>query len=340
MQISSEQWGNKKTKYTLIISACILIISCIGLLAYWVALDRVTLEVDGHRYQWLTVSSTVGQVLREKNVSLKEGDEIKPALESPVTENLAIQVTRSFPVTVSAAGKTTQVFTISRPVREVLARANITYDADDRIVPGADELVQPNQKIQVVQITTKVENRRLVINPATEYRKDRALERGVEKVIRKAQPGIMERQVKVVYEDGRPVRQIKLMDKVIKPALNGIIAVGVKPLVQTLVTSRGTYRYIELRKMEATAYYPGPESTGKYAAAARTYTGKRAGFGLVAVDRRVIPLGTKLYIEGYGKAEAADIGAAIKGNRIDLCFETYREAIMFGRKKVKVYILE
>jgi 3D (Asp-Asp-Asp) domain-containing protein len=92
--------------------------------------------------------------------------------------------------------------------------------------------------------------------------------------------------------------------------------------------------------MEATAYYPGPESCGIYARNGRTYTGKKAGFGTVAVDKRVIPLGTKLYIEGYGYAEATDIGGAIKGNRIDLCFETYREAEMFGRRKVKVYILE
>ncbi len=339
MQINSGQWGSKRAKY-IIISACILTISCIGLLIYWLALDRVTLEVDGQRYQWLTLSSTVEQTLQEKKVHLKTGDEVKPGLQTPITENLTIQVIRSFPVQISVAGKTTQVYTTSRPVRAVLAMAKVTYDADDRIIPGVDTLVQPNQQIRVIQVTTKIESRRVVINPATEYRKDRALERGVTKVIRKAQPGVLERQVKVVYEDGRPVRQTKLGDKIIKPALNGIIAMGTKPVSRVLITSRGSYRYIELRSMMATAYYPGPESTGKYAAAARTYTGKRAGFGLVAVDPRVIPLGSMLYIEGYGKAEAADIGAAIKGNKIDLCYDTYREASMFGRKNVKVYILE
>lgn len=99
------------------------------------------------------------------------------------------------------------------------------------------------------------------------------------------------------------------------------------------------YSYKEMRLMEATAYYPGPECTGKNAIHGRTYTGKKARYGLVAVDPKVIPLGTKLYIEGYGKAEAADIGGAIKGDKIDLCFTTYQEAKKYGRKRIKVYIL-
>jgi 3D (Asp-Asp-Asp) domain-containing protein len=54
----------------------------------------------------------------------------------------------------------------------------------------------------------------------------------------------------------------------------------------------------------------------------------------------VIKLGTYVYVEGYGFAIAADTGGAIKGNRIDLCFNSRREALNFGRKTVKVHILE
>ncbi len=65
----------------------------------------------------------------------------------------------------------------------------------------------------------------------------------------------------------------------------------------------------------------------------------KAQKGVVAVDTRFIPLGTRLYIPGYGLAVAADRGSAIKGNRIDLCFNTYAEAVRFGRRIVEVYIL-
>jgi len=103
-------------------------------------------------------------------------------------------------------------------------------------------------------------------------------------------------------------------------------------------TPAGWIEYTEILTMEATAYYPGPESTGIWADG-YTSTGLRAGHGVVAVDPEVIPLGTALYIPGYGLAVAADVGSAIKGNRIDLCFDTYEEALFFGRRPVEVYIL-
>ena len=72
----------------------------------------------------------------------------------------------------------------------------------------------------------------------------------------------------------------------------------------------------------------------------RTYSGSLLRKGLVAVDPSVIPLGTRLYIKGYGYAIADDIGSAIKGNRIDLAFDSHREALNFGLQKVTVYVLD
>ena len=90
--------------------------------------------------------------------------------------------------------------------------------------------------------------------------------------------------------------------------------------------------------MHATAYEPGPRSCGRYANGF-TATGVKATKGVAAVDDRVIPMGTRLYIPGYGFAVAADRGSAIKGQRIDLCFDTYSEAMRWGRRKVQVYVL-
>jgi 3D (Asp-Asp-Asp) domain-containing protein len=90
--------------------------------------------------------------------------------------------------------------------------------------------------------------------------------------------------------------------------------------------------------MNASAYYPGPEDTWPYASG-YTSTHLKAGYGVAAVDPKFIRLKTPLYVEGYGYAIAGDVGGAIKGNRIDLCFDTYEQAVQFGRKNVKVYIL-
>lgn len=71
-----------------------------------------------------------------------------------------------------------------------------------------------------------------------------------------------------------------------------------------------------------------------------TRSGVSVSRGIVSVDPKIIPLGTKLYIEGYGYAVAADTGGAIKGNRIDLYMETKKEAFEFGRRDVKVFIID
>lgn len=86
---------------------------------------------------------------------------------------------------------------------------------------------------------------------------------------------------------------------------------------------------------EATSYHGSEPGGGGFS----TATGRPVGPGVVAVDPRVIPLGTKLYVEGYGEAIAADTGGAIKGNRIDVWKPSVAAANQWGRKNVRVWIL-
>ncbi len=87
-------------------------------------------------------------------------------------------------------------------------------------------------------------------------------------------------------------------------------------------------------RMEATAYHP---SDGD--GLGITATGTKAGYGTVAVDPDVIPLGSSVYVPGYGMAVAADTGGAIIGNRIDLCMEEFDECWEFGRRDIDVFVL-
>jgi uncharacterized protein YabE (DUF348 family) len=332
------KWGKRQQVYAgMVFLLCISIL--ISYYAYIMALNKVILDVDGERIAWKTLSANVAGVLREKKIRLNDGDVVRPALAATIKGDTTIEVIRAFPVIIESSGKVCQVNTISQSVRDLLEQAHIKYNPEDKVVPGLDAVVSPHQKIRIIQVTNTIITRREILQPATEYRKDKDLERGVQKTFRIGKPGLAERQIKVIYEDGRETRHVIVAEKILKPAINSIVLVGIKPVIRTLYTSRGSFRYIEMKTMTATAYYPGPESCGKYAVYGETYTGKKAGFGYVAVDPKVIKLGTKLYIEGYGKAEAADIGSAIKGNRIDLCYETFREAAMYGVKKIKVYIL-
>jgi len=118
--------------------------------------------------------------------------------------------------------------------------------------------------------------------------------------------------------------------------LNNVEMVEEEPVRENIVeTSYGAINYSNVMSMEATAYLP-TDGSG----AGITATGIRATYGVVAVDPRVIPLGTKVYIPGYGVALAADTGGAIKGYKIDLCMESYAECMQFGRRNVTVYVLE
>lgn len=90
--------------------------------------------------------------------------------------------------------------------------------------------------------------------------------------------------------------------------------------------------------MVATAYDPCYECNYPYYGAP-SYIGLPLAYGIIAVDPNVIPMGTRLYVEGYGEGIAADQGSAIKGNRIDLCFPTHQQALDYGIKTVKVTIL-
>jgi len=97
-------------------------------------------------------------------------------------------------------------------------------------------------------------------------------------------------------------------------------------------------RYREVLTMSSTAYEPGPRSCGRFASG-NTAAGYEAGYGVVAVDTNVIPMHTRLFIEGYGYAVAGDRGSAIDGNDIDLGFLTVEECMEWGRREVKVYVL-
>lgn len=164
----------------------------------------------------------------------------------------------------------------------------------------------------------------------TEYRFDRDLAPGRTKVGQKGENGKLVRMVQQQIVNGKVVKSTVLWEKTV-PGKNQVILIGKQGQAQT----RGGFVRSQTLTMNASAYSaaePGLDSM--------TASGMRAVRGVVAVDPRVIPLGTKLYVEGYGFAIAGDTGGAIKGNRIDLCFNTVQECYQFGRRKVVVHILK
>ena len=153
----------------------------------------------------------------------------------------------------------------------------------------------------------------------------------------------------VILGDDAPTLPVVLGSEIIQPAF--IASVGSPaqtPLPGALTlpagapvpegyinTERGVFRVTGQFTAHATAYSPEQTNLSQF-----TATGIRFVTGIVAVDPTVIPLGTYIYVPDFGVFLAADTGSAIRGNRIDISFDTVREALQFGRREVPVYVLE
>lgn len=87
--------------------------------------------------------------------------------------------------------------------------------------------------------------------------------------------------------------------------------------------------------VSATAYSAQDPGLSAY-----TASGTRVRHGVIAVDTSVIPLGTRVFIPGYGEAIAEDIGGGVRGNHIDIAFDTHAEALLFGWQELQIFILD
>jgi 3D (Asp-Asp-Asp) domain-containing protein len=161
---------------------------------------------------------------------------------------------------------------------------------------------------------------------------DSRIEFGESAVLKEGVNGKKRILTKITVQPSGGLKKEILAVDVTETPQDKLVGIGSSDIIQT---SRGQMRFVKMMVMEATAYTPWDEGcTGI------TKTGVPARYGIVAVDPDVIKLGSRLYVPGYGHALAADIGGAIVGNRIDLCMESVDQALSFGRRPVKVYILE
>lgn len=162
---------------------------------------------------------------------------------------------------------------------------------------------------------------------------DPTMAKGEQKIVQEGHAGQVSIKERVYLQGDKIIRTKELSSKVIKNMVPKIIKEGTREKI--VQTSRGNVRYSKVLKMNATAY-TASDGNGD----GITASGIPATRGIVAVDPEVIPLGTRLYIPGYGEALAADTGGAIQGNRIDLVVDSYGEAMNFGRQDIDVYILQ
>lgn len=307
----------------------------------------VVLAYDGNEIKIGTFASTVEDLLQKQGIEVSEEDKVVPELDEKIEDGMRITVHRAFEIQLVEDQQEKTIKTAERTVEDLLKSLEIHLGEEDKVEPNLYAALYPGERVKIIRVTKEVVTEEKEIPFQTTIRYNDDMDYGKTTRLQEGRTGVKEIKLQITYEDGEEVSREIIEEKVVQEAVNEVIEKGT---ARMLVTSRGDKRrYKDVIIMEASAYTAGYASTGKNPGDPYygiTRSGTRVRPGVVAVDPKVIPLGSKLYVESmdrtadYGLASAEDTGSAIKGNKIDLFFENRQEALRFGRRKVKVYILD
>jgi len=307
----------------------------------------ITVIDDGNVTEYKTFRSSMEAFLKSNDIVIGDNDAIDRKMDYKLKDKDVLNIKRGRLVNISVDNQTISFYSVADNVGEALKEAEITLGEADIVSMDLDAALQRETDIVINRISHKIETQLEPIIFQKIVRRNENVEIGNKKEIQIGKPGEKEVSIKVTYKDGEEISREVIGERVVAEARDHIVEEGAKDYFVTARGERRTFKRVIY--MEASAYTAGYESTGKNPGDPGygiTASGTTVRHGTVAVDPRVIPLGTNLYIESlgslpdYGIARAEDTGGAIKGNRIDLYFSSLSEALKFGRRRVKVYILK
>ncbi|MBQ4528625.1 MAG: G5 domain-containing protein [Clostridia bacterium] len=288
---------------------------------------------------------SVREIIAQQNIMISEGDVVYPSLNSQISDSCEIKITHLKRLDVTFEGKCVSYWTDAVTYREFIEKGIIGADSDDIYDVDLDaELKAFGNEMSIIKMTYTQEciEEEIPYESVTVY--DYNLSHGERVLTTPGKKGIKTITYDVVYQDGKEISRTFAGEAITSQPVNEVVTEG-----QRAISVNGQIvPYKQMITCSATAYDLSFESCGKYPGDPGygiTASGTYAKLGTVAVDPRVIPLGTKMYIVStdgsyvYGYCTAEDTGGAIKGNKVDLFYNTRSECMQFGRRSVNVYIL-
>lgn len=328
-------------KFTVVVLFLVITVQLVWGMFYAMSKQVSIVDDKGEEISFITYARKTAEVLAEKNVTLGEWDEVSVPLDGKVKDGDTIYVYRSKAVTFVNGKEKNAEITAKPTVRAFLESNGVDVRSNIRTNVALEDKVTENMTIEVTYLDEKTVSVEETVPHSVKKVANSSMTSGQTTVKQQGSDGIADRVYREYYENGDLVKKELVKENIKVAAVDEIVEYGTKSR-NSIIYSRvnisrgGQYRYSKCIDVTATAYCTGT----------RTATGMPVRYGVVAVDPRVIPLGSRLYIEGsngtwiYGTAIAADTGGAVKGNKIDLYVESYSDAINFGRRSAKVYILE
>jgi 3D (Asp-Asp-Asp) domain-containing protein len=330
-------------KKFLILGVIVLVLLSGSFVTYAAMEKKVTVQFSDGRTQVVSegLHSTLEEALAgvDQNVQQLKA-RYKPSIQwdKPLDGDINVVLTCKCKVTLEVGGKNLGTFiTTSTSVADFLEERKITLSAWDEPNVSTNETITQNMGIVVDKVEQRVKKETKNIKFSIKKVKDDTLTIGHEKITTTGKPGMEVYQVIALYKNG------KLHTKDGKPIVTRTLIDKVAPITQ--IVKKGTKKEIVKQTPEAPAVGKSGSgmsfsSTAYTSYGSKTATGTTPKKGTIAVDPNVIPLGTKLYVEGYGYGVAEDTGGKIKGNIVDVYFTSESECIRWGRKNVKVFIVK
>ncbi|MFC6039573.1 ubiquitin-like domain-containing protein [Paenisporosarcina macmurdoensis] len=331
-----------------------------GIAVEWEQAKKMTITVDGEEQTIHTTSDQVSEVLAEAKINVTEHDKLLPELNAKVGSDSNINIEKAFQVTLIDGVNEKKIWSTSTTVADFLNQQAIKMNELDRVEQRMEDVLIPNAVIQVVRIEKVTDVVEATTNFAVETRKDKDLLKGKEKVVQEGKKGLIKRTYETISKNGKPALRILKSEKVVNVPTKKVIAVGTKVITASVsrgaTSSKDTTSPATVKAKTSTSNSSAAPSGGKeFYVSATAYTAHCNGCSgitatginlrsnpelkVIAVDPSVIPLGSKVWVEGYGYAVAGDTGGAIKGMKIDLFMPNTDQAFGFGRKQVRVKVL-
>ena len=310
----------------------VIIVTCIIAGAIVTMRKSIKINIDGEEQTYVTYKSTVGDLLKEEGIELSDKDKIEPALGTKVKSNEEVNIKRAVPVNITVSGQEVSLYTAENSVDDMLV-AEEEYLKDNGIEFKDEDIVSPQRETEIdsgmnIKIT-KVDIEEVVETQVMPYSSTEVIDYDKDIAFKQVTtPGVNgEKEVtyKVVKHDGQVIAKDEISQRPTKPTQDEVVTKGGS---QFIASRGGEVKVKEKLSMQATAY-AGHSTT---ATGRKPVKASEGVIGTIAVDPRVIPLGSLVYVSGYGKAIAADTGGAIKGNIIDVYLDSASECNSWGRK--------
>lgn len=277
----------------------------------------LTLVEDGRTFSLHSTASTLEQVLREAGVRLGPADRVFPLPATPVRAGMEVRIDHATTFTLNIGEASRTFYTHQETLEAALAEAGLTFGPDDRVEPPLSVSVTDGMEARIVRVSGRPFYESRPVRHVTVFRPDESLT-GTQTRRVGGRDGQLVTEYRIVIEDGAEVEKTFVKEAYDPAPVDTVIYYAASAL-NSATFAPADHQVTQVKRMYGTWY--NAASSGKPAthdAYGITRSGMPLTKGIVAVDPRVIPLGTRLYIPGYGFAVAADTGGGIVGDRIDL----------------------